>query len=133
MGKAVPLVNSTQRFVHDPADVAFAILGPLEVTVGGVGVEVSGPKERAVLAMLVANASDTVPTDRIADALWGEDLPQSSGKAVQNLVLRLRKLLGSAAIDTRPGGYALRAAADTIDAHRFEQLLHEAREHSRFG
>ena len=120
VGKAVGLVTSSPPIVRDPGVVAFAILGPLEVTVGGVDLEVPGPKERRVLAMLVASAGDTVLTDRIADALWGEDLPRSSGKAVQNLVLRIRKLVGGEVIETRQGGYALRAGADAVDAHRFE-------------
>src|SRR5436190_23393503 len=109
MGKAWSLVGSTSSTVGDPTVVEVSILGPIAVTIGGLAVEVSGPKERAVLAVLAASSGDTVSTERVADALWGEDPPRSSGKVVQNLVLRLRKLLGNEVIETRPGGYALRA------------------------
>ena len=121
-------MTSSPPIVRDPGVVAFAILGPLQVIVGGVVLDVPGPKERLVLAMLVASAGEIVLTDRIADAVWGEDLPRSSGKAVQNLVLRMRKLVGGEVIGRRQSGYALRAAADAVDAHRFEDLVHQGRE-----
>ena len=59
----------------------------------------------------------------LADAVWADGPPRSSGKVVQNLVLRLRKVLGNDLIETRPGGYALRAPPEAIDALRFEQLI----------
>jgi DNA-binding SARP family transcriptional activator/WD40 repeat protein len=125
--KTLSLVTSTQA-VGGERVVDFSILGPLEVTVDGVRVEVQGPKERALLAFLLANAGDTIPADRLAEELWEGELPRSTGKAVQNLVLRLRKLLGSQVIETRAGGYALVVAPDAIDAHRFERLIGEGRD-----
>jgi DNA-binding SARP family transcriptional activator/WD40 repeat protein/energy-coupling factor transporter ATP-binding protein EcfA2 len=121
-------VASTPSTVGDSTVVEVSILGPIAVIVDGVGVDISGPKERAVLAVLAASTGDTVSTERIADAVWAEDPPRSSGKVVQNLVLRLRKELGNALIETRPGGYALRVSPGAIDAPRFEQLVGEGRD-----
>ena len=43
---------------------------------------------------------------------------------LQNVVLRLRKSLGAEIIETRPGGYAVRAIVDSIE---FEHLVHDGR------
>ena len=87
-----------------------------------------GLKERAALAVLAMRAGETVSSDQLIDALWGDHPPRSCAKAVQNLILRLRKVLGPAVIETRPGGYVLRVAPDAVDAHRFNRLVDDARQ-----
>jgi hypothetical protein len=62
--KTLSLVTSTQA-VGGQRVVGFSILGPLEVTVDGVRVEIPGAKERALLAFLLANAGDTIAVDRV--------------------------------------------------------------------
>ena len=105
----------------------FSILGPIEVVTADGPLKMSGPKERAALAVLVAWAGRVVSAERLTEAVWGDDPPRSSGKVVQNLVLRLRKALGPDVIETRPGGYSLRAPADAVDVGRFERLVSEGR------
>ena len=81
--------------------VRFGVLGPLEV-IGPEGyVSLTGRNERAVLAALVLAAADAVSTDRLFDAVWGQRPPRSGVKVLQNVVLRLRKQLGVAMIETR--------------------------------
>jgi len=106
----------------------FRILGPLEVAAAGGSLEVSGPKERAVLAVLAARPGEVSSADRITDALWGDSPPRSSAKVVQNLVLRLRRVVGADVIETRPGGYRLRVGPDDVDACRFDRLVREGRQ-----
>ena len=105
----------------------FSILGPIEVVSADGPLEISGPKERAALAVLVAWAGRAVSAERMADALWSDDPPRSSSKVVQNVVLRLRKVLGPNAIGTRPAGYVLSAAPEAVDARRFDRLVAEGR------
>jgi len=50
----------------------FRILGPLEVFDGERALDVGGPKQRSLLAMLLLNADEVVSTDRLVDALWRE-------------------------------------------------------------
>ena len=64
----------------------------------------------------------------LADALWGDTPPASWVKNLQGCVMRLRKALGSAAIQTSSQGYRLRVPADEIDAQRFERLVTRGRE-----
>ncbi len=101
------------------------ILGPL--VVDGANGSLS-PRDRVVLAVLVLQGGQVVSTERLADALWGDDPPASAAKVVQGCVVRLRKVLGPAAIETHPTGYRLVLGADDVDLHRFERLVGRARE-----
>ncbi len=102
-----------------------AVLGPL--TVDGESRSLA-PRERAVLATLVVRRDEVVSPEVLAGVLWGEDIPASWTKVVQGCVVRLRKLLGGGAIETRSRGYTLAIATEDIDACRFERLVTRARE-----
>ena len=103
------------------------MLGPLEARVGGLPVGLGGPKQRALVALLLLQANDVVPLDRLIDELWEGAPPPSAPAYVQNCVSRLRKLLGAETFETRAPGYRLRIDPDAIDAGRFERLVREAR------
>jgi WD40 repeat protein/DNA-binding SARP family transcriptional activator len=104
----------------------FRILGPLEVHDERGPVALGGSKPRAVLAVLLLNANEPVSSDRLAQALWGDDAPSGAAKTVQVHVSRLRKALGNPDIvATTPAGYCLRLDGDELDVRRFEQLVGE--------
>lgn len=105
--------------------MGIAILGP--VTVDGTGTALS-PRDRVVLCALAIRAGMPVSADELADALWGDDPPASAAKVLQGCIMRLRRTLGAAAIQTTNEGYALRLTADEIDARRFERLVGRARD-----
>ena len=111
----------------------FRVLGPLEVEGDGRAVAPGGRRERALLAALILGAGETVSTDRLVAALWGDDPPRSAAKTLQNHVLRLRKALGPAVIETRSPGYRLAAPPAAVDARRFEALIGGARDASLQG
>ena len=71
----------------------FRILGPLEVLDEGRAVTPAGSKQRALLALLLLHANETLSTDRLIDELWGERPPAGGAKAVQMAISRLRKAL----------------------------------------
>ena len=73
------------------------LLGPLRLEVDGVPVEVPGVRRRAVLALLAASAGRTVAIDRILDAVWPDEVPDSGRRGLQSHVSRLRGHLGPAA------------------------------------
>jgi hypothetical protein len=56
----------------------FRILGPLEVVANGRPLTLGGAKPRAVLAVLLLHANETVSVDRLIDALWGESAPNGA-------------------------------------------------------
>ena len=86
----------------------FRLLGPLEVRGEGGPVQLGGPKQRALLALLLVDAGRAVSTDRLIDALWGEQPPRTAATSLQNFVSQLRKQLGPDLLVTKPPGYLLR-------------------------
>jgi DNA-binding SARP family transcriptional activator len=105
----------------------YRILGPVEVAAETGPLPLGGQKQRALLALLLLNAGSVVSTDRIIDELWGELPPKTASSSLQNLVSRLRRLLGAEAVVMKPPGYVLVATREQIDASRFERLVVEAR------
>jgi DNA-binding SARP family transcriptional activator len=103
------------------------VLGPLEVLGPSGWGSPSAAKRRQVLAVLALAPGDVVSTDRIADALWGEVVPASAAKIVQNHVLGLRRAYGASLVTTRPDGYALGIYEQATDAQAFESLARKGR------
>ena len=69
-------------------------------TASGTPVSLGGPRQRAVLAILLLNANRVVSIDRLADELYGGEPPATAVTQVQRQVSDLRKLLGPV-IETR--------------------------------
>lgn len=122
----------------------FHVLGPLEIRGGTSPVRLTAAKPRAVLALLLANANATVPTDALTEELWEEDPPASAPTTLQTYILHLRKMLAHLAGDpadpararararetlvTRPLGYLLRLEPGQSDLLHFRHLVREGRE-----
>jgi DNA-binding SARP family transcriptional activator len=105
----------------------FRILGPLEVWGEDGEVSLGGPKQRALLAVLLLNPNEVVAADRLIEELWGEDSPERAAAALRVNVSRLRKALPQDALATRSPGYVVRVEPDQLDLHRFERLVDEGR------
>ena len=108
----------------------YRILGPLEAWRDGEPIELGGPKQRALLALLLLRAGEVVSTDRLVDELWGEQPPGKAVHTVQVFVSRLRKALGAGAILTRSPGYLV---AGEVDLDRFRALVETARKRREEG
>ncbi|GAA3027671.1 DNA-binding transcriptional activator of the SARP family [Actinokineospora globicatena] len=100
------------------------VLGPVEVLVDGAVVAVGSAKLRTLLAALAVRAHESVSTDELVGWLWGDDAPENPRHTVQIYVMRLRRLLGKAVIQTTGDGYRLVAAVDIVT---FERVLDQAR------
>jgi DNA-binding SARP family transcriptional activator len=106
------------------------LLGPLEVRAGDGWTEVSAPKWRALLAVLLLRPGQVVSTERLADEMWGQDPPPGARKLISGYVARLRRLIGDPdgrVLVTRASGYRLMIAPADLDVTRFEQLISAAR------
>ena len=117
------------RAVDETPRMRVEVLGPLRLVVDGVAVEVPGPKRRAVLALLALAEGRTVPVDRLVDALWPTEMPDSARQALHTHVSRLRGHLGSAAarLQTRQEGYRLDLDPVDLDVTQARALLATAR------
>ena len=107
--------------------VEFAILGPLEAREGGEPIALGGPKQRALLTMLLLEAGRVVSLDRLVDELWSGNPPATAVASLQNFVAQLRKSLGPDVIETRPPGYVVRLEPEQLDVARVRSLVDEAR------
>ena len=105
----------------------FRILGPLEARRDGVPLSPGGPKQRALLALMLLHANEPVSRAALIDGLWGERPPETAAKALQVYVSQLRRALGRELVRTHPGGYRLVLEPDALDLSRFERLVAEAR------
>jgi YVTN family beta-propeller protein len=105
----------------------FRILGPVEAADEHGSLALGGPKQRALLAILLLRRGEVLSSDRLIDALWGERAPATATKTLQGYVSHLRKALGDGVLVTRGGGYVLAVEAEQVDAGRFAALVAQAR------
>jgi DNA-binding SARP family transcriptional activator/class 3 adenylate cyclase len=116
--------------------VEFRILGPLEVLdAQGRPLALGGPKQRALLAVLLLHAGQVVAVERLIDELWGQDPPDTAAHSLQVYVANLRKVLepgrprraAGGVLQTRPPGYLVDLGPEELDLARFERLAGEGR------
>ncbi len=106
----------------------FRVLGQLEALADGRPVDLGGPRQRAVLAVLLAHANQPVSTERLVTEVWGADAPPTATKTAQVYISRLRRTLGDESLETTPGGYVLRVASGAVDVDEAELLRERARD-----
>ncbi|MEV0567116.1 BTAD domain-containing putative transcriptional regulator [Dactylosporangium sp. NPDC050588] len=110
--------------------VRFAILGPLLVSRDGAAVPVGGPKQQALLTLLLLRPNRVNSTGWLTDALWDGDPPPSAQVTLRGYVAALRRALepgrGARAQGTvvvgHAGGYELRVPPEAVDAAEFAAL-----------
>jgi DNA-binding SARP family transcriptional activator len=100
------------------------LLGPIEVERDGEPAALGGQKPRTLFAVLALDPRRVVSVDRLVEALWPGDPPDTAGHAIQVYVSQLRKALGPV-ITTRAPGYVLELDSERVDAHRFARLAQE--------
>jgi DNA-binding SARP family transcriptional activator len=108
------------------------LFGPLAIVDGTRTLgprDLGGSRPKQVLEILLAARGHLVPSDRLADLLWGREPPRNPAGALQTFVSILRKRLG-ASRDRAPGlvvteARAYRVAAELVDLDldRFDGLL----------
>ena len=115
--------------------VLIRVLGSFGAEVNGESVPLGGPRQRGVLALLVAARGEVVSVDRMIEDLWRGEPPSRALASLQAYVSNLRRLLEPGRPPRTPArllvsaspGYALRLPPESVDAWRFENLLDEAR------
>lgn len=113
----------------------FRVLGSFEVLADdGRPIDVGGPKQRAVLAMLCLDVGRIAPLDRMVAELW-EEPPPTAAATIQTYVSNLRRALEpnrpprhpSTLLVSRSPGYVLDVPVESIDAERFRLAVDAAR------
>ena len=131
-------VSSTDQIWGERVDgdpkLRLRVLGELTATRNGAVVDLGGRRQRAVLAALVITRDQVVPSERLADCVWGDHPPANPAGALQAYVSHLRRRLqpdvGARRRDgviAREGpGYVLRLGPDTVDSWSFERAVDAA-------
>jgi DNA-binding SARP family transcriptional activator/tetratricopeptide (TPR) repeat protein len=103
--------------------VLVRVLGPVDVEVGGRTQTVGGPRQRALLAHLIASGSP-VRGSLLAEEMWGDPTATDS---VKTAVSRLRRVVGADVIRHQSAGYDLDPSRHVTDVELFERHLARAR------
>lgn len=116
------------------ARLRVTLLGAFQVSRGDADLSVPGARLQGLVVRLALAGGRAVEQSVLVDAIWAEDLPAGPAHALQALVSRLRRTLGSAGdVAQVAGGYRLDVAAADVDALRFEQLAAAGRDRLRAG
>ncbi|WIM88625.1 BTAD domain-containing putative transcriptional regulator [Candidatus Mycobacterium wuenschmannii] len=117
--------------------VEYQLSGAVEARVGGALAPLGGPKQRCVLAVLLANHGTVVSVDRLIDAVWEDKPPPKALASLRAYVTNLRRILPVSTdtvaqpklrLASRAYGYQLTLLDDdSVDLHRFETLVKEGR------
>jgi predicted ATPase/DNA-binding SARP family transcriptional activator len=111
------------------AAIEFRLLGPVEAVRNGSALPLGGPRQRALLALLLIERGRPVSADRLVDELWRGEPPPGATATLPSYVSRLRAAVGATPpITSAASGYRIDVAADEVDAVRFEQLVATGRE-----
>ncbi len=105
------------------------LLGPFEVVdSNGQTVNVSGGRQRTLLALLAYEAPNSVSEDRIVDELWpGMDVSDPHA-ALQVVASRLRKAIEGDVVVHASGFYGLKVPHLTVDIDRFRRHVKEGQQ-----
>lgn len=104
----------------------FRVLGPLRVEDAGTEFPLGGPKQRTVLALLVAAAGAPLPMDALLMGVYGPDADPRARRTLHTYISRYRSAFGDV-IQRRGDGYALVVDPVSIDAVRFETSVARAK------
>ncbi len=104
--------------------VEVRLLGPVQAARADREIPLGGPRQRAVLALLVLEAGRVVPAGRLVEELWRGSPSPGAAVTLRSYVSRLRSALApEVPVTARGGGYAIGAGPDQLDASRFERLV----------
>ncbi|HEX4817751.1 MAG TPA: BTAD domain-containing putative transcriptional regulator [Nonomuraea sp.] len=113
--------------------LTFEVLGPLAAYLDGKPVPLGRPRQRSVIARLLAAGGQVVSVDRLIEDLYSGEVPPRALGAVQAYISNLRRALEpdrpprtpANVLVTVPPGYAIRVDPDMVDAWRFERTARD--------
>jgi DNA-binding SARP family transcriptional activator len=95
-------------------------------------VNVGGPQQKAILALLLLRNGQQISIHEICQNLWGANLPSAASGTVRTHVYRLRSALsdpqeGVCPIDSLTGGYRLTLQPEELDLNLFHRDVRRSR------
>jgi Transcriptional regulatory protein, C terminal/Bacterial transcriptional activator domain len=119
----------------------FSVLGPLSVTSARGAVDLGGPRQRLLLALLLAHPNQDVSTSDLLAGVWWDRPPRGARRTLLVHVSRLRAVLepdpgrgGEPSVLLRTAaGYRLRVTPDQLDSLAFRRAVTTARRQLAVG
>jgi DNA-binding SARP family transcriptional activator len=111
------------------------LFGTLSIELGGRRLgpgDLGGARPKQVLEILLAARGHRVPTERLAELLWGQQLPQNAAGSLQTFVSVLRRNLvpdrahSRRLVVTEPEAYRFATELVDLDLDRFDTLIETA-------
>jgi DNA-binding SARP family transcriptional activator len=104
-------------------------LGPVEVVVDGLPVDLGPPRQRALFGLLLSRVDRPVAVDTLIEELWSGNPPPAAMASIRAYVSNLRRVLEpdrprrapAAVLCTRAPGYLLSSRGVDLDVHRFTE------------
>jgi DNA-binding SARP family transcriptional activator len=132
-----------RRAIEHPERPVIRLFGPLSIEEGarnlGPG-DLGGVRPKQVLEILLAERGHRVPVDRLAERLWGSELPKDVAGSLQTFISMLRRRLtpdrerARALVVTETEAYRFATELVLLDLDRFDELLERsAREPTRLA
>ena len=115
-----------------PGRLVIRLFGALELEEGPRRLgprDLGGARPKQVLEILLAARGRLVPTERIAEFVWGEQRPDDVSASIQTFVSVLRRHLASERdrarqlVVTEAGAYRFATHQVDLDLDRFDELL----------
>jgi DNA-binding SARP family transcriptional activator len=116
----------------DPArPIQISVFGSLRIWRSGHEADIGAPRNRIVLAEVLAAAGNVVSVASVVDALWGDNPPASAVNQIHRIVGQLRRTLepglsphaSGHAILAEGTGYRIAGDAQSCELHYFRQLV----------
>lgn len=107
-------------------DTTIRLLGQPTICHDGRATVLGGRCPQALLAALALDLGRPVRADTLMTAIWGPEPPPTARKALQGLVVRLRRAMPSRLIETAGSGYRLDLPPEALDVTCFTDLVDQA-------
>jgi DNA-binding SARP family transcriptional activator len=85
--------TTAQRTDPSFTGARLSVFGGMRLFIGNSEVDIGPPRQRVVLAMLVAARGEMVSVAELTDVLWDGDAPASAPNQIHRLVGNLRRVL----------------------------------------
>ncbi|WP_190086752.1 AfsR/SARP family transcriptional regulator [Streptomyces longisporoflavus] len=116
-------------------NIAFQVLGPVELRIDSQQIDLGPARQRSFLAALLIEPQQPVSINTLIDRVWAGHPPDGVRSVVYTYIARLRRILASAKPE---GGHPIRLLRDSsgyrldvtpghVDLHRFRGRLARAR------
>jgi len=129
------MVSDAGRSAANPDEaVRFRLFGGLRVTRGGRDIPLTQPKQRAILALLLATPDESIPVAEMIDAFWPGKPAESVLNQIHRHIGALRRLCEPGLARRQTGryiasvgnGYHLRVTTESVDVLRFRATIAQA-------